>query len=164
MESSSKRIQVLPARERIDILWTHSDIQGMFSGPVVTYTSMSIMHVVCLYISHLVQQTNGSVPSVMPRVFLAITLTGMGNYNTQESSDLECQGSNQGAGFIDLSRYIRVASFSLLVLLSSCLLGSRFYSAFQGWVVPVCHHPTCNAALALSRVWSFMTLYLDMAE
>ena len=73
-------------------------------------------------------------PRVTPRVSLAITLTGMGNYKTQESSDLECQGSNQGAGFIGLSRYISVARFSLLslFLLSLCLLGSRFYPAFQG--------------------------------
>ena len=54
--------------------------------------------------------------TVTPRVSLAITLTGMGNYKTQESSDLECQGSNQGAGFIDLSPYISVATFSLLSL------------------------------------------------
>ena len=86
--------------------------------------------------------TRDSPPCVTPRVSLAITLTGMGNYKTQESSDPECQGSNQGAGFIDCFRYIRVASFSLLVLLSICLLGSRFYSAFQGWVVPVLSAPT----------------------
>ena len=55
---------------------------------------------------------------VMPRVSLAITLTGMGNYNTQESPDLECQGSNRGAGFIDRSRYIRVAIASLCSLCS----------------------------------------------
>ena len=77
---------------------------------------------------------------VMPRVSLAITLTGMGNYDT-ESSDLEYQGSNQGAGFIDRSRYISVARFALLslcllLLISPVLARLSLLSCFPGMSCP----------------------------